>query len=45
MVLGDGLPTVGQKVFQDGQRFAVAAQLHGVSVAQHLERTEEEHPQ
>jgi len=36
---------VGQQVFEYGQRFAVTAQGHGLTVAEHLEVSEETHLQ
>jgi hypothetical protein len=35
----------GQQVFENGQRFAVTAEGHGLTLAKHLEVSEETHPQ
>src|SRR5215218_5299313 len=41
VILGDRTGTVGQQVFEYGQRFAVTAQGHGLAVAAHPEVAEE----
>src|ERR687893_2515281 len=45
VILRDRTGMVGQQVFEYGQRFAVTAEWHGLTLAEHLEVPEETHLQ